>query len=1370
MRRRLFGYWRAGVAVGVREERKRPMSQVEPEGNGMVRGTRAHGSRVGLRPRSVTAVAVGALAFALSVVAAVLSTPAALASVSEFGSKGRGAGQFEEQKGIAVSQETGDVYVVDRGNSRVDSFGAEGAFRFTVGWGVLDGKSELELCSAGCRAGIAGAGAGQFSGPQGVAVDNNPASESFGDFYVVDAGNHRIQKFDSEGHFLLTFGKGVNLSTKGDVCSDAESESCGEGQFGFEPGELSVTQGAVAVDSAGTVYVGDFGRVEKFAQTGEFVSQWPVVGGSGFGPALAISPSNEVFVLDRGDGVHRYDQLGNELGLPFATEGEPQGITVGPSGEVYVDEGQDFDLKDPHLVEYSSTGAELKSFGIGIEGGSRGIAFGNTIERLYVLNRAVHLVAVPPVGPLVSPGSEVLLDAKPSHAEVDAIIDAEGSSTKYHFEYGETTAYGSTTAPTQLSEEGGLFAAISASADLTGLKPDTEYHFRAVAENELGETTFGADATLTTTPPVLISGESTTQVTPESARLNVEIDPQGAATSYHYEYGLTTSYGQSVPVPDADAGEEEVSAPHSILIEHLTAGTVYHYRVVAENVFGPTDGPDRLFTTTTAPAGVALADGRVWEMVSPPAKHGASLEAISEEGGLIQSSENGDALAYFGTGPLGAEAEPEGSQNIADSQFVAKRSAPGVWETRDITTPHDRPPGFHPGRRAEYLSFSGDLSEGLVEPFGATPLAPQATERTPYLRDVAGGYTPLVTPENVTPGVKFGGEETSLGGGKEGGGGDYIGGLEVVGAAPNLSTVAFTSPFALTPDYSEPEGNTLRSLYAWSSGTKTVQLISWLPATAETPQETPAVFAGDRASLGSKGDIIRHAISADGNRLVYEVEGPSSEEKLFLRDEQLGKSVQLDVPENGQLGGGLAHFQDASRDGRVVFFTDQERLTADATGSRNEEAADLYRCEVQEVAGGLQCNLRNLTVPLSNSEASGVLGNIVGVDESGDRVYFVANGRLTPDAVHGDCPNKAGASSLPAADTSCNLYVYDGASEETRLVAVLSGRDFPDWGSEDVSSLMWLTARVSPNGRYVAFMSQRSLTGYDNRDAHSGAADEEVFSYDYERSQLTCVSCARSGARPSGVFDSGAFPGLLVDRAAIWRGQWVAASVPGWTNVGKVGQPVRAPHQSRYLDNDGRVFFNSSDDLVPRDVNGQFDVYEYEPDRTGSCGSESGCVALMSSGQDAGETAFLDASNEGEDVFFLTSAKLSLNDTDSLNDVYDAHVCAAAPDCPAAASGAPPRCETTDACRAAPSPQPDIFGAPASATFSGAGNLAPPAAAVKTKLPTRAQRLAKALTACNKHRAKRQRDSCERLARKRYGPPHNAHKASHITATHRGGK
>jgi len=156
---------------------------------------------------------------------------------------------------------------------------------------------------------------------------------------------------------------------------------------------------------------------------------------------------------------------------------------------------------------------------------------------------------------------------------------------------------------------------------------------------------------------------------------------------------------------------------------------------------------------------------------------------------------------------------------------------------------------------------------------------------------------------------------------------------------------------------------------------------------------------------------------------------------------------------------------------------------------------------------------------------------------------------------------------------------------------------------------------------------------------------------------------------------------------------------------------------------------------------------------------------LISSGTSAEESVFLDASgmgpggSEGEDVFFLTAAKLSPADTDTALDVYDAHVCSSASPCPAGTVTVPPACSDTESCRAggASNPLPEVYGAPASATFAGPGNQSPPAvkpaAKPKPKALTRAQKLKKALAACRKrdHR-KGKRKACEKAARRKFGP------------------
>src|SRR6202035_5520039 len=104
-----------------------------------------------------------------------------------------------------------------------------------------------------------------------------------------------------------------------------------------------------------------------------------------------------------------------------------------------------------------------------------------------------------------------------------------------------------------------------------------------------------------------------------------------------------------------------------------------------------------------------------------------------------------------------------------------------------------------------------------------------------------------------------------------------------------------------------------------------------------------------------------------------------------------------------------------------------------------------------------------------------------------------------------------------------------------------------------------------------------------------------------------CASCNPTGARPVGVLDPK--DGLaLGDR--IWGSQRVAANIPGWTPY----ELLSSVYQSRYLSDSGRLFFNSSDGIVPQDVNGTEDVYQYEPPGVGNCTSSSVSFSVRSGG------------------------------------------------------------------------------------------------------------------------------------------------------------
>ena len=875
-------------------------------------------------------------------------------------------------------------------------------------------------------------------------------------------------------------------------------------------------------------------------------------------------------------------------------------------------------------------------------------------------------------------------------------------------------------------------------------------------------------------------------LTSSSERLNAEIDPRGADTHYFFQYGTGScvaapSSCTDVPVaPGADLGSGFGDQSVSVELTGLQANTTYFYRVLAANEDGSAQSPESgetFFTTLPSAEGV-LADHREWELVSPPEKHGASVEPISREGALIQAAADGGAITWAASTPVGGEAQ--GNRTPEPVQVLSSRGSE-EWSSQTITTPHNRGEGIDPGEASEYRFFSPDLSLALVqpqvpnEPLEDPPLAPEAKEKTMYRRtNATGGYEPLVTAGNDTANTPFGGK------------------LEFAAATPDLSHVVFGAEVPVLA------GAGQAGLYEWDAG-GSLRLVSALP---------DGTSAGE-PELGDQGRDVRHAISDDGSRVFFTSGGVGG--PLYMRDTVKGETVQVNAaqgvrePGEEERSEGLdeVHFQSATGDGSRVFFTDSWPLTSESTLEPLEEEEitegqaaraagrpeDLYEFDV---ATG---ELIDLTVDRRAGENADVLGTLPGASEDGSYVYFVANGVLAPGAEPGDCPRTRPL--LPHPQAACNLYVSEPDPEspgqrETKLIARLSYEDAGDWGAGNSplpGDLGGVTSQVSANGRYLAFMSERELTGYDNVDTNpqaGGAHDEEVFLYDANAGSLVCASCNPGGQRPQGVFDTehaGEGLGLTVDRPETWSGHWLAGSIPGWT-LFELNNPI-AEHQSRYLSNSGRLFFNSADALVGQvsaptreeTINastqqvGVENVYEYESSGEGSCTSQPGCVALVSSGTSDHESAFLDASENANDVFFLTAAQLTGQDTDNSLDVYDARVCGTpeTQPCLPVREPPPPPC-TGEGCRPEPSAPPPGQQPPASLTFSGPGNPRAPSqntTPVKPKTTakplTRAQKLAAALRKCRKIKQRHKRSVCEAAARKKY----KAHASSHHRTTAR---
>lgn len=266
-----------------------------------------------------------------------------------------------------------------------------------------------------------------------------------------------------------------------------------------------------------------------------------------------------------------------------------------------------------------------------------------------------------------------------------------------------------------------------------------------------------------------------------------------------------------------------------------------------------------------------------------------------------------------------------------------------------------------------------------------------------------------------------------------------------------------------------------------------------------------------------------------------------------------------------------------------------------------------------------------------------------------------------------------------------NLYLYEAGTETTSFIATLTAFD----GADDVDTLAdWAaspgfrTAEASPDGRYLAFGSVAALTEYDNlgpcaedanRTEHIPALCKEVFLYDSVTGRLTCPSCNPTGESPLG-------------NSTLRR----IHGAPEWLP------------QPRYLTDQGRLLFDSSDRLSPRDTNGSVeDVYELEPAGVGSCSRQAGCISLISPGTGLVDSNFLAMDESGANVFFTSRQRLVPVDTDELIDVYDARVGGGFP---GEGEGGASECRG-EACQTVPSPPP----APSSSTsnFQGSGNVPP---------------------------------------------------------------
>lgn len=982
-------------------------------------------------------------------------------------------------------------------------------------------------------------------------------------------------------------------------------------------------------------------------------------------------------------------------GTPTQAFVEPVGLAVDMHGNLYVS-----DYGHEVVDEFSETGADvsqIKGSGVPLELPS-GLALdarGDLYVQQYrggkVLEYAANLLGE------VEPNEEpTVLDAGPAYGV--AVNSHTGQVYVAHA--AAVTEYSPSGAP-----EGEFGSGVIGEASGIAVNAATGNIY--IADAAHGEVeVFGA-------PPVgppLIVDESVRNVTPTSALLAAQVNAMGFDTHCHFQYGTDTSYSAGAipaePVDIGSSGGKGSERPVEALLGGLAPGTTYHYRVVAENSNGEVVyGRDREFTTF-APASTALPDGRAWEMVSPPEKNNGNVLQINHASGsgVAQASAGGDAVTFVSFAAFA------GSQSNAEgNQYVAERNARG-WQTQGINSPINAQT-YESTYGPVYRAFSSELSSGLL--FGGFAAPAHGVENPPiqgseapagyenyYRNKIAGGGFEALLDEGLVKSLTLP-PPTGFA-------------MEFVGASPNLEYVVIESAAALAPGVIE--NPKVERLYEWRNGL--FQLLTVLPS--ELPDDNEGLHIGSKLGFPDP-----RSVSSDGSRVIW----TDSEGALYVRD-GIGtahvRTVQLDAGQGGPESG-EGRFLTASSNDSKVFFSDRHQLTATPTNPGGEGLGALYEftLEPDNAEGGQLVNLTPDQVDPSGADVLGILGEGESV-AGGSYVYFVAGGVLAEGA-------SAGAD---------NLYVSHedsvAHSWTTRFIATLSPDDSRNESNAPASgeALDWTldaavrTARVTPDGTHLVFMSDNSLTGYDNLDANGGGCGldafgnslpahcEEVFVYDAAGAgSLSCASCNPSGERPLG-----------------------PSGIPGGTNF----REGRGIYQSRAISEDGsRVFFESYDALVPLDRNGRRDVYEYE----------GGNPYLISGGQGDSDASFIDASANGDDAFFITATSLVSQDADQLVDVYDAR----APHEPGEPVGfnapsAPVSCVGEGECMPPASPSAPLANAPSSSTFNGPGSAVTGVPAKpRTAAQIEAARLAKALRACRvKHDGHRRR-LCESKARRRYG-------------------
>jgi NHL repeat len=716
---------------------------------------------------------LAALIIAASVHAETYTGPIKEFPVSHIGGpEGVGAGAFAFPNGVAVGP-SGNVYVADSNNHRVQEFTAGGTFISMFGWEV-DKTIKANICTAAskdtCGAAIEGGLGGQMTFDAGLFVD-----QTTGNVFVQDFSNFRVDEYTAAGEFMLTLGGEVDKTTKANVCTAVSGDVCqagiqnaSQGAFDFEHGGNMLAVGG----AEDLLYVGDEHRVQEFDPvTGERKGEISLTSISSEPGskvvALALdnsctvhepapltestSPTCKEFDPEYGDLyladevgsqgagiIHKFTPSGQEikdghfpLTLSPATVNAPvgvRGVAVDPVGRLALAEEerleQGFRLFDG--IYSASTGyleaeSAVASVSLGLTFNRKSELYAASAEFLrfgeviaYAPRHVAELVVKPQA---CVPASEVETDVQLNCKLNGEVNPEEVPGTEAFFEWGRSPALGTST-PRQVlctTTCGSTLGAVSATVE--GVRPNESSFFYRIAGYDQNvppsERALFSEPASFTTPLVAawVGGTSAQFVKSSSVVLLGELNPENASTRYAYQYATSKACEAAEhQVEHTMALSECPGVTESLTREspaygkiHITAelsglqpATAYRYRMVtlSRNTAGTETrenaGPEAQVTTapgaqpqaeTGGTSGVGVTSATIMGAVNPdgqPVTYSFELGVYAGAGTQYGVLTSGTVPA--GTVPVGEAFAASGLQPGTTYAYRIKVAAPGFGE------------------------------------------------------------------------------------------------------------------------------------------------------------------------------------------------------------------------------------------------------------------------------------------------------------------------------------------------------------------------------------------------------------------------------------------------------------------------------------------------------------------------------------------------------------------------------------------------------------------------------------------------------------------------------------------------------------------